>query len=290
MKESILENLELLINERPKIKSEETEIDNGWEMVSSDINNFENLYILNIGNKWSSFKPILNLFNLYKIYNNLELYIKYYCNYLGDTLYIESLNCEEIFLKSFIYAYTLDEGSKDKSFYAMLNDILRSGNHKIINQFLDIFAKLLELIKNEGFISYKGKVYRATFFNNDLLKQIKVGKIMINKALWSSTKEEKIAKKFKKNYNHKNVIIHTSLKGIYNIDIDAEKLSQFPEEKEVLILPFCKFKVKFFGKIYDSDIGDYYKLELELLEGCNILEHVKTKSIKMQDLFEHKLY
>jgi hypothetical protein len=93
-----------------------------------------------------------------------------------------------------------------------------------------------------------------------------------------------LLKNFKKNYTYKNVIIYTNLNGIYNVDIDEEKLSRFPEEKEVLILPFCKFEVKSFTKISDSNIGDYYKLELELLKDCNILEHIKTKIIKVQEM------
>ncbi len=62
-------------------------------------------------------------------------------------------------------------------------------------------------------MSYKGKVYRACFFKDNLLKQIKVGKKMINAALWSCTKDENVAKKFKKSYN-KNVIIHLNLDEI----------------------------------------------------------------------------
>jgi len=123
-------------------------------------------------------------------------------------------------------------------------------------------------------MSYKGKVYRASYFKDDLLKQIKVGKKMINAALWSCTKDENVAIDFFKKYN-KNVIIYTYLEGDFNIDIHEEKLSQYPSEKEVLVLPYCTFEVKSFDKINDTNIGEFYKLELELLNKSNNLEEVK---------------
>ena len=43
---------------------------------------------------------------------------------------------------------------------------------------------------------YSGKVYRASYFKEDLLKQIKKGKKLVNTTLWSCTKDENVAKKF----------------------------------------------------------------------------------------------
>ena len=123
-------------------------------------------------------------------------------------------------------------------------------------------------------MAYNGEVYRASYFKDELLKEIKVGKKLINSALWSCTKDEDVAKKFKKECN-KNVIIYTYMNGDFNVDIDEEKISQFRNEKEVLVLPFCSFEVKFFDKIKDNIIGDYYKLELKLLNEKNNLEYVK---------------
>jgi len=123
-------------------------------------------------------------------------------------------------------------------------------------------------------MSYSGKVYRASYFKEYLLKQIKKGKKLVNTALWSCTKDENVAKKFKKNYK-KNVIIYTNLYGNFNVDILEEKISQYPTEKEVLVLPFCSYEVKFFEKVQDKEIGKYYKLELELLNVTNNLELVK---------------
>ena len=282
MKENIDNKLE---GKLPVIKTNKDERDNGWEMVKEiDENFFKNLYIINVGFHWILNNTINSLYELYKEKNNLDLYLKYYCNYFGVSLYPETIYNEGTFMKFFIYAYILDEGSKDKSFYSILNDTLRSGDYEKIKMFIEIFSKLLELIKFKAIMSYKGKVYRASYFKDDLLKQIKVGKKMINAALWSCTKDENVAIDFFKKYK-KNVIINTYLEGDFNIDIHEEKLSQFPSEKEVLVLPFCTFEVKCFEKINDTNIGEFYKLELKLLNKSNNhnLESVKEVNYNYDD-------
>ena len=270
--------------EQIKSKDLPLEYDDGWEMIIDNENFFKNLYILSAPHSWNMGKAIMSIYELYKEKDNLELYLKYYCNYFGANLYTDVP--EVLFMKFFIYAFTIDEGHKDKSFFALLNDTLRSGNYEKINKFIDIFAKLLELIKDKAIMSYKGKVYRASKFKDNLLMQIKKGKKMVNTSLWSSTKDENVAKSFKTNYN-KNVIIYTNLNGNFNIDIHEEKLSRYAKEKEVLILPFCIFEVKDFIKVNDHNNGDYYKLDLELLNEYNNLEIVKHKTLKMEDFLDN---
>ena len=48
-----------------------------------------------------------------------------------------------------------------------------------------------------------------------------------------------------------------------NIDIDEEKLSNFPEEKEVLVLPFCSFEITDI-KIINNEIK-FYEITLEYI-------------------------
>ena len=48
-----------------------------------------------------------------------------------------------------------------------------------------------------------------------------------------------------------------------NIDIDIEKLSNFPSEKEVLVLPFCSFEILDI-KIHNNGIK-YYEITLEYI-------------------------
>ena len=269
----------------PVIENNKDENDNGWEMINQiNENFFKNLYVLNIGFHWILNNTISNLYELYKEKNISKLYLQYYCNYFGVSLYPETIYNEETLMKFILYAYTLDEGNKDKSFYSILNDTLRTGKYEKIKMFLEIFSKLLELIKFKAIMSYKGKVYRASFFKDDLLKQITVGKKMINAALWSCSKDENVAKNFKKIYN-KNVIIHLNLDGNFNVDIHEEKLSKFPHEKEVLILPFCTFEIKNIEKIQDQNIGEYYKIELEIINNINKLEFVKTANYKYEEEF-----
>ena len=47
----------------------------------------------------------------------MNLYLNYYFNYYGVSLYPETFYNEETFMKFFLYAYTFDEKHKDKSFY-----------------------------------------------------------------------------------------------------------------------------------------------------------------------------
>ena len=74
-----------------------------------------------------------------------------------------------------------------------------------------------------------------------------------------------------------------NLDGYFNVDIHEEKLSKYPKEKEVLILPFYTFEVKFIDKIKDKKIGEYYKIELEIVNNKNNLEFVKEANYKFDD-------
>ena len=72
-----------------------------------------------------------------------------------------------------------------------------------------------------------------------------------------------MAKGFVKNYNKNALLIIKNNKN-NNIDIDYEKLSFFPKEKEVLILPFCSFEVKKIELKKESYV--YYIITLEYIE------------------------
>ncbi len=73
--------------------------------------------------------------------------------------------------------------------------------------------------------SYTGDVYRATYFEKELINEIKTGKKMINASFWSSSKKESVAKDFLFKYK-KNVLLHTKIQnGNNNIDIHLEKIS-----------------------------------------------------------------
>ena len=64
------------------------------------------------------------------------------------------------------------------------------------------------------------------------------------------------------------------------IDIHLEKISQFPNEEEVLFLPYCYFEVKSFKKVKENNL-EYYDLELIYCEEEN--KSNKIKNIKFLD-------
>ena len=74
---------------------------------------------------------------------------------------------------------------------------------------------------------------------------------MYNASLWSSTKNLTVAKTFLT--KEKNILLHVKVKKGNNIDIDLEKLSQYPNEEEILFLPYCYFEIKsFFKKVKEK--------------------------------------
>ena len=121
----------------------------------------------------------------------------------------------------FLYAYTLEE--KDgKSFYSFMNNDFRSGNANKISRYLTMLRSIYDLIRKKILMSYSGDVYRATYFKQELINEIKPGKRMLNASLWSSSKKLDVAKKFLFKYK-KNILLRTKVKEGSNIDIHLEK-------------------------------------------------------------------
>ena len=174
------------------------------------------------------------------------------------------------FVKMFLYAYTLEEGDPHKNLYCILNDDLRSSAPEKINRYLELIKVIGGLIKTKKIKSFTGNVYRASFLKDGLIKNIKVGETVINSAFWSSSKKESVAKKFLKS-GHKNALIVTKGELVNNIDIHLEGISKYPNEEEVLFLPFCNFKVISFGKINENNLS-YYKLVLESVSNTSLAE------------------
>ena len=171
----------------------------------------------------------------------------------------------------FLYAYTLEE--KDgESFYALINRDLRSGISAKISRYLPMINITYELLKKKHLKSYDGDVYRATRFDQKLIDEIKPGKKMLNASLWSSSKKLNVAKQFLFRYA-KNILLHTIVKEGSNIDIHLEKISQYPSEEEILILPFCFFEIKSFVEVKENNL-EYYILELIFCEEENEINKI----------------
>ena len=131
-------------------------------------------------------------------------------------------------------------------------------------------------------MSYSGDIYRATYFKQELIDEIKPGKKMLYASLWSSSKKIDVAKDFLFTYN-KNILLHTKVKEGNNIDIHLENLSQYPEEEEILFLPYCYFEIKSFIKFKENNL-EYYDLELIYCDEenkSNKIGNVKFNDIKL---------
>ena len=85
----------------------------------------------------------------------------------------------------------------------------------------------------------------------------------------------------------KNILLHTKIKEGNNIDIDLEKLSKYPNEKEILFLPYCYFEIKSFEKANENGY-EYYKLKLIYCKEENISNKIENvKSIDQFDEFKN---
>lgn len=223
-------------------------------------------------------KFVRDMYEVYKENNCLDLFVNYYGNYFGAQNIIEQQGSLVASVKMFLYAYTLEENN-GKSFYSIMNNDLRSGNSAKICRYLTMIRSIYNLIQGKFLKSFSGDVYRATYFKQELIDEIKPGKKMLNASLWSSSKKQSVAKKFLFMYK-KNILLHTKIKEGNNIDIHLEKLSQFPSEEEILFLPFCYFEVKNFKKVKENNL-EYYDLELIYCEEEN--KSNKIKNIKFLD-------
>ena len=267
----------------PKI--DETKImreqDNGWELIK-DID--DNLFSLTKINNIFGFTAldgfVVDMYQVYKENNCLDLFINHYGNYLGENYIVEDQCSSVAVSKMFLYAYTLEE-SNGKSYYSIMNNDFRSGNSQKICRYFPMIRSLYTLIKRKYIKSYSGDVYRAAYFKKELLDEIKPGKKLLNSSLWSSSKKLSVAKSFLVGYK-KNILLHTKIKEGNNIDIHSENLSKYPEEEEILFLPFCCFVVESFKKVKENDY-EYYALELTYCEEenkSNKIENVKVNVIK----------
>ena len=210
--------IELLISNNynfnfPKI--DETKIfgeqDNGWELIKNvDDNLFSLVKINNIFGFTAIDGFIVDMYQVYKENNCLDLFINYYGNYFGEDYVVEQQMSSVATTKMFLYAYTLEE-KNGKSYYAIMNNDFRSGNSKKICRYFPMIRSLYTLIKRKYIKSYSGDVYRAAYFKKELLDEIKPGKKLLNSSLWSSSKKLSVAKKFLINYK-KNILLHVKIK------------------------------------------------------------------------------
>ena len=266
------------------IKDFKYNCEDGWDIFENEnnINNDPFKLKINISYFHDFIDLILgNIIQSYKENNALEIFFKYYSNYFFLTLQPEFIINMTAYAKMFLYAYTLDEGDPNKNLYCIINNDLRSSIPEKVNRHFDLIKLIGGLIINKSLKSYNNIVYRATFLKDELIQKIKIGQTMINSAFWSSTKKESVSKTFLEQ-NHKNCLIITEGGLNNNVDIHSEEISKYPEEEEVLFLPFCTFKIKSFDKVNEGNKW-YYKLVLDKNSDSSIIKPFDEEIIDSLD-------
>jgi hypothetical protein len=173
------------------------EQDNGWDMIRNvNINLFKLVSYNRILGYIDKDKFVRDMYEVYKENNCLDLFVNYYGNYFGAQNIIEQQGSLVASVKMFLYAYTLEENN-GKSFYSIMNNDLRSGNSAKICRYLTMIRSIYNLIQGKYLKSFSGDVYRATYFKQELIDEIKPDKKMLNASLLSSSKKQSVAKKFR---------------------------------------------------------------------------------------------
>eukprot|EP00826_Nyctotherus_ovalis_P003154 TRINITY_DN10639_c0_g1_i4.p1 TRINITY_DN10639_c0_g1~~TRINITY_DN10639_c0_g1_i4.p1 ORF type:complete len:863 (-),score=194.43 TRINITY_DN10639_c0_g1_i4:27-2615(-) len=149
------------------------------------------------------------------------------------------------FGKNLLRAYTLQD---KPPFYKMLNEVFRRGNSAQISKYRAFYVTLHDLAKKGILKHYCGTVFRGTYFNELVLQSLKRGQTIFSSCFTSTSKSPVVAADFARKTG-RNVMLEIELhpRGSSNIDIHEEKMSIYPEEQEVLLLPFTKFEVMSVG-------------------------------------------
>ena len=279
------DELNEIINEN--IRDLKSSSEDGWDLFEYNKDNYHLGMNIIAGCFHNYISHIIGHFiESYKERNALEFFFQYYSNYFFLTLQPEFLVNMTAYAKMFLYAYTLEERDPNKNLYCVLNNDLRSSDPSKINRHQELIKLIGALIKSKKLKSYNGNLYRATYLKDELITKIKIGLTMLNSAFWSATKKESVAKNFLKQ-NYKNALIITKGGLQNNIDIHLEKMSRYPNEEEVLFLPFCNFKIISFDKVKEGNLS-YYKLVLENESDSSLIEPYREEIIKTFD-FERKI-
>ncbi|CAF1337214.1 unnamed protein product [Rotaria sordida] len=202
---------------------------------------------------------------------NIDHRLKYIKNEMSHTeierisTFIDQAKKDPITL---LKAYTFES-----DFYKKLNKDLAArhfdqGTNFGLTYFIDFFYN------NPAFkhLSYKGKVYRGMTMTQDDLKQYSVGGKIMSKAFMSTTKDPKIAKQFaskdlpdRKKQHGENVKL--SAFCTYEIindrtGLNIEEISEYRDEREVLVGPYTAFIIKAIREISSN----YVEIDLQECE------------------------
>ena len=182
----------------------------------------------------------------------------------------------ELISKYYARLYTA-ESENNINFYSEINKDLRENKNNI---YLPYIKALYEGIKLKSLsLSSNNILYRGANLLNKEIERIKQylnkkiedlpSSIVFSRAFLSFSKEKKIAENFLNNNNNKNMckvlfILEKDDNIDYNLGThtDIEKISYFPNEREVLFLPFSSFEIK---EIKEKVINNEKLYEIKLL-------------------------
>ena len=193
---------------------------------------------------------------IYDKYKNENTEIK---NLLNSIENIQNIPVE-LLSKYYTRLYTAESDNSNNNFYSDINKDLRE-NKK--DNYLSYIKILYEGIKTKSLpLGSNNILYRGTSLSNEEINKIKnyinnkikglPGAILFSKTFLSFTKDIKIAKNFLMNQNNNNefnkvlFILEKDSHIDYNLSThaDIEKISFYPNEKEVLFFPFSSFEIK----------------------------------------------
>ncbi|CAF4400746.1 unnamed protein product [Didymodactylos carnosus] len=134
---------------------------------------------------------------------------------------------------------------------------------------IDAFVSLLFHPKLDQYVCKdKLEVYRGSGIKSeDVLKGYEKGSIIISTTFLSTSRDPIIAEMFNDPGNTNKISLLCTYK-IFNYRrtaLDIQQFSQYPEEKEVLILPYVPFKITSFESMVLADSGKR-RIEVKLEE------------------------
>eukprot|EP00826_Nyctotherus_ovalis_P035363 TRINITY_DN3035_c0_g1_i2.p1 TRINITY_DN3035_c0_g1~~TRINITY_DN3035_c0_g1_i2.p1 ORF type:complete len:833 (+),score=208.09 TRINITY_DN3035_c0_g1_i2:334-2832(+) len=232
----------------PPRKLQDSEADGGWEMLSSiDQSVFNQLVSESaLGTRLTGSLHYYFLKAL-KSQNAEDIYWANYPHLLGVTnkyVTVPDINCAKCLLR----AYTLQTAP---AFYKMMNDAFRAGTEESVAEYRAFFSIMHDLVKKGALRKHIGFVYRGTYFSEATLGQMIEGKTIYSTCFTSTSKSESVAREYARK-TKRNVLLEIELDphADTNVNIHAEECSRYPEEQEVLLLPFSNFLIK---RIFKED-------------------------------------
>ena len=218
------------------------ENDVGWEVLSSINKNIFSQLVeeLSLGTKLVGSLHYY-VFSEMRQQNRENDYWENYAPLFGISNKYTSIldvNCSKTILR----AYTLQT---NPPFYKMLNDAFRGGNPEKIAKYRAFFSMLHDLVRKGIMKKHIGFVYRGTYFNPGLIETLKSGTKVFSSCFTSTSKNQVVARNFAKK-TKRNVLLEIELNihANSNVDIHSEQCSRYPEEEEVLLLPFASFEIQ----------------------------------------------